>query len=73
MGAKRLQLSDIDGRTIQVELTVIRPALEGTAFAANDVFLFAGIQEELRPGERPRSIESTRGRKVGRKPIGISA
>ena len=52
MGAKRLQLSDIDGRTIQVELTLIRPAVEGTAFAQNDVFLFAGIQEELRPGRK---------------------
>jgi hypothetical protein len=49
MGAKRLQLADIDGRTIQVELTLIRPAVEGTAFAQNDVFLIAGIQEELRP------------------------
>ena len=49
MGAKRLQLADIDGRTIQVELTLIRPAVEGTAFAENDVFLIAGIQEELRP------------------------
>lgn len=52
IGAKRLQLSDIDGRTIQVELTLIRPAVEGTAFAGNDVFLFAGIQEELRPGRK---------------------
>ena len=52
MGAKRLQLADIDGRTIQVELTLIRPAVEGTAFAQNDVFLFAGIQEELRPGRK---------------------
>lgn len=51
-GAKRLQLADIDGRTIQVELTLIRPAVEGTAFAQNDVFLFAGIQEELRPGRK---------------------
>ncbi|NQX02735.1 hypothetical protein HQ447_18905 [bacterium] len=52
MGAKRLQLADIDGRTLQVELTLIRPAVEGTAFAQNDVFLFAGIQEELRPGRK---------------------
>jgi hypothetical protein len=52
MGAKRLQLSDIDGRTIRVALTLIRPAVEGTAFAENDVFLFAGIQEELRPGRK---------------------
>lgn len=52
MGAKRLQLSDIDGRTIRVGLTLIRPAVEGTAFAQNDVFLFAGIQEELRPGRK---------------------
>ncbi len=52
MGAKRLQLSDIDGRAIRVALTLIRPAVEGTAFAQNDVFLFAGIQEELRPGRK---------------------
>jgi hypothetical protein len=51
-GAKRLQLADIDGRTIQVDLTLIRPAVEGTAYAENDVFLFAGIQEELRPGRK---------------------
>jgi len=49
MGSKRLQLADIDARTIQVELTLIRPAAEGTAYAGNDVFLFSGIQEELRP------------------------
>lgn len=52
IGTKRLQLSDIDGRTIRVGLTLIRPAVEGTAFAENDVFLFAGIQEELRPGRK---------------------
>jgi hypothetical protein len=52
IGAKRLQLSDIDGRTIQVEMTVIRPAVEGTAYAKNDVFLLVGIQEELRPGRK---------------------
>lgn len=52
MGAKRLQLADIDGRAIRVGMTLIRPAIEGTAFAANDVFLFAGIQEELRPGRK---------------------
>jgi len=52
MGAKRLQLSDVDGRTIRVGLTLIRPAVEGTAFAQNEVFLFAGIQEELRPGRK---------------------
>lgn len=52
MGAKRLQLADIDGRTVQVELTLIRPAVEGTAFAQNDVFLFAAVQEELRPGRK---------------------
>ncbi len=52
IGAKRLQLADIDGRTLQVEMTLIRPAVEGTAFAQNDVFLFAGIQEELRPGRK---------------------
>jgi hypothetical protein len=52
MGAKRLQLADIDGRTIRVGVTLIRPAVEGTAFAQNDVFLFAGIQEELRPGRK---------------------
>lgn len=52
MGAKRLQLADIDGRTIQVDMTLIRPAVEGTAYAQNDVFLFAGIQEELRPGRK---------------------
>ena len=52
LGVKRLQLADIDGRTIQVELTLIRPAVEGTAFAQNNVFLFAGIQEELRPGRK---------------------
>ncbi len=52
MGAKRLQLSDIDGRTIRVGVTLIRPAVEGTAFAANDVSLFVGIQEELRPGRK---------------------
>lgn len=52
IGAKRLQLSDIDGRTIRVGMTLIRAAVEGTAYAANDVFLFAGIQEELRPGRK---------------------
>jgi hypothetical protein len=48
-GARRLQLSDLDGRTIRVELTVIRPNPEATAYAAKDVFLFVGIQEELNP------------------------
>lgn len=52
IGAKRLQLSDIDGRTIRVDLTLIRPAAEATAFAANDVFLYMGIQEELKPGRK---------------------
>jgi hypothetical protein len=52
MGAQRLQLSDIDGRTIRVNLTLVRPAVAGTAFAQNDVFLLAGIQEELRPGRK---------------------
>ena len=52
IGAKRLQLSEIDGRTIRVGMTLIRPAVEGTAYAENDVFLFAGIQEELRPGRK---------------------
>ena len=52
IGAKRLQLSDIDGRTIRVTLTLIRPAVEATAYAANDVFLYAGIQEELKPGRK---------------------
>lgn len=52
IGAKRLQLSDIEGRTIRVEMTLVRPAVEGTAYAENDVFLFAGIQEELRPGRK---------------------
>jgi hypothetical protein len=51
-GAKRLQLSDLDGRTIRVGLTVIRPTIEATAYAANDVFLFMGIQEELSPGRK---------------------
>lgn len=52
IGDKRLQLSDIDGRTIRVEMTLIRPTAEASAFAANDVFLFMGIQEELRPGRK---------------------
>jgi hypothetical protein len=52
IGAKRLQLSDLDGRTIRVGLTVIRPTPEATAYAANDVFLFMGIQEELKPGRK---------------------
>ena len=52
IGAKRLQLSDIDGRTIRVGMTLIRPAMEATAYAANDVFLYAGIQEELKPGRK---------------------
>lgn len=52
IGPKRLQLSDLDGRTIQVGLTVIRPTPESTAYAANDVFIQMGIQEELRPGRR---------------------
>jgi hypothetical protein len=51
-GAKRIQLSDIDGRTIRVGMTLIRPTVESTAFAANDVFLQVGIQEELRPGRK---------------------
>ena len=49
IGVKRLQLSDIHGKTIRVGMTLIRPTVEGTAYAENDVFLFAGIQEELRP------------------------
>jgi hypothetical protein len=52
IGPKRLQLSDLDGRTIRVGLTVIRPTPESTAYAANDVFLFLGIQEELKPGRK---------------------
>lgn len=52
MGAKRLHLSDLDGRTIRVEMTLIRPAAEASAYAANDVFLYVGIQEELKPGRR---------------------
>ncbi len=52
MGPKRLQLSDIQGRTIRVGLTLIRPTVEATAFSANDVFLFLGIQEELKPGRK---------------------
>jgi hypothetical protein len=52
IGPKRLQLSDLDGRTIRVGLTVIRPKAEATAYAANDVFLHMGIQEELSPGRR---------------------
>jgi hypothetical protein len=52
LGTKRLQLSDLDGRTIRVEMTVIRPKAEATAFAANDVFLQMGIQEELSPGRK---------------------
>lgn len=52
VGAKRLQLSDVDGRTIRVELTLIRPTPEATAYAANDVFLFVGVQEELKPGRK---------------------
>jgi hypothetical protein len=52
IGTKRLQLSDIEGRTIRVGLTMIRPAVEATAYAANDVFLYMGIQEELRPGRK---------------------
>jgi len=51
-GARRLQLSDLDGRTVRAELTVIRPNPEATAFAANDVFLYMGIQEELSPGRK---------------------
>ena len=52
IGTKRLQLSDIDGRTIRVELTLIRPTVESSANAANDVFLYLGIQEELKPGRK---------------------
>ena len=52
IGAKRLQLSDIEGRTIRVGITLIRPAVEATVYAANDVFLYAGIQEELKPGRK---------------------
>lgn len=51
-GAQRLQLPDLDGRTVRVELTVIRPNPEATAYAANDVFLYTGIQEELSPGRK---------------------
>ena len=50
--AQRLQLPDLDGRTVRVELTVIRPNHEATAYAANDVFLYLGIQEELSPGRK---------------------
>lgn len=50
VGPKRLQLSDIDGRTIRVGLTLIRPTVEATANAANPVFLYFGIQEELKLG-----------------------
>jgi hypothetical protein len=52
IGAKRLQLSDIDGRTIRVGLKLIRPTVEATANAANNVFLYLGIQEELKPGRK---------------------
>ncbi len=52
IGAKRLQLSDLDGRTIRVGMTLIRPVAEASAYAANDVFLYAGIQEELKPGRK---------------------
>lgn len=51
-GGKRIQLADLDGRTIRVEMTVIRPTPEATAYAANDVFLQVGIQEELKPGRK---------------------
>ena len=50
--AQRLQLPDLDGRTVRVELTVLRPNPEATAYAANDVFLYVGIQEELSPGRK---------------------
>lgn len=50
--AQRLQLPDLDGRTVRVELTVIRPNPEATAYAANDVFFYLGIQEELSPGRK---------------------
>jgi hypothetical protein len=54
-GAKRLQLPDLYGRTVRVELTVIRPNPDATAYAANDVFLYLGIQEELSPGRKAAS------------------
>lgn len=50
--SKRLQLVDLDGRTIRVNFTVIRPNPEASAYAANDVFLYVGIQEELSPGRK---------------------
>jgi hypothetical protein len=52
LGTRRLQLADLDGRTIRVRLTVVRPTVEATAFAENDVFFFVGVQEELRPGRK---------------------
>jgi hypothetical protein len=52
LGPKRLQLSDLDGRTVRVGLTLIRPSAEASAYAANDVFLHMGIQEELAPGRK---------------------
>jgi hypothetical protein len=75
MGAKRLQLADINGRTIQVELTLIRPAVEGTAFAQNDVFIFAGIQEELRPGRKAaiyRLNTGTKGSSQANRNLGLA-
>ena len=52
MGPKRLQLSDLDERTIRVGMTFIRPVTQASAYAANDVFLMIGIQEELKPGRK---------------------
>lgn len=54
-GAKRIPLPELDGRTIRVEFTVIRPNPEATAYAANDVFFYVGIQEELSPGRKAAS------------------
>lgn len=62
IGTKRLQLADIDGRTIRVEMNLIRPAVEGTAYAENDVFFYAGIQEELRPGRKVASYQINTGK-----------
>lgn len=63
IGPKRLQLSDIDGRTIRVGLTLIRPTVEATANAANHVLLYFGIQEELKPGRKAAIYQINTGSK----------
>ena len=63
IGPKRLQLSDIDGRTIRVGLTLIRPTIEATANAANHVLLYFGIQEELKPGRKAAIYQINTGSK----------